>query len=62
MTASFGIATVIPEKEQQSKTLLALADKALYKAKQMGRNNVATTTPEIVSSNPDSSGDINEAS
>jgi diguanylate cyclase (GGDEF)-like protein len=62
VTASFGIATVIPEKEQQSKTLLALADRALYKAKQQGRNNVATTTPEVVSGNPDASGDINEAS
>jgi diguanylate cyclase (GGDEF)-like protein len=48
VTASFGVATVIPNRSQQSRMLVALADKALYEAKQKGRNQVVSSTPELV--------------
>ena len=47
ITISFGVATVIPQREQESRLLLALADKALYKAKEQGRNRVVPIVPEI---------------
>jgi diguanylate cyclase (GGDEF)-like protein len=40
ITVSFGVATVIPQREQSSTILVSFADKALYKAKQLGRNRV----------------------
>ena len=49
ITASFGVATIVPRKEQQSNNLVSRADKALYKAKQDGRNCVATISPEFLS-------------
>lgn len=42
VTASFGVATVIPGRDQQSTVLLSEADKALYRAKQGGRDSVVT--------------------
>jgi diguanylate cyclase (GGDEF)-like protein len=53
VTASFGVATLIPQKEQQSKTLLSRADKALYKAKQQGRNQIAVSQVELISNDED---------
>ena len=38
VTLSLGIATMVPDHETSAETLVALADKALYKAKKNGRN------------------------
>ena len=40
MTASFGVAYVVPDGATSAQALLAAADKALYQAKQSGRNRV----------------------
>jgi diguanylate cyclase (GGDEF)-like protein len=40
ITASFGIATVIPDKDSSIEQLLSMADKQLYAAKKAGRNQV----------------------
>ncbi|OYT90329.1 MAG: hypothetical protein CFE43_18935 [Burkholderiales bacterium PBB3] len=40
MTASFGVAYVVPDGSVSAQELLAAADKALYQAKQSGRNQV----------------------
>jgi diguanylate cyclase (GGDEF)-like protein len=40
ITASFGVGTVIPRRELTPKTLIGRVDKALYEAKQAGRNRV----------------------
>jgi diguanylate cyclase (GGDEF)-like protein len=48
VTASFGVATIIPKREQQSRILVSKADKALYAAKKQGRNRVVTITPELI--------------
>ena len=40
MTASFGVAYVVPDGAVTAQGLLAAADKALYQAKQSGRNQV----------------------
>jgi len=48
VTASFGVATLIPQREQQSKVLLSRADKALYNAKQQGRNQIAVSQVELI--------------
>ena len=44
VTASFGVASVIPDFETEKTSLIAKADHALYQAKQSGRNSVATAT------------------
>lgn len=38
VTISIGVATLIPTDDQQPATLISLADKALYRAKEQGRN------------------------
>lgn len=45
VTSSFGIASHESEAEITSDMLFALADKALYEAKEKGRNRVITTSP-----------------
>ncbi len=40
LTISVGVATAIPERGSQPETLIAAADKALYEAKNNGRNQV----------------------
>ena len=51
ITASFGVATIIPQREMLSSVLVSMADKALYEAKQGGRNRVITMDPEIIEYN-----------
>lgn len=41
VTASFGVATVIPQSDDSSSSLLYKADKALYIAKENGRDRIA---------------------
>jgi len=45
VTASFGVATLIPDARSSPKVLIANADEALYKAKEIGRNNVVAVRP-----------------
>ncbi|MGD2181595.1 diguanylate cyclase [Lusitaniella coriacea] len=45
ITLSFGVATIIPEGKTQSTTLIAMADKALYLAKQRGRDRIEYNEP-----------------
>ena len=46
ITASFGVAEYLPEADTVEK-LISLADKAMYWAKQMGRNRVAQYAPIV---------------
>ena len=41
VTASLGVAMLYPNKDQPEKTIISLADAALYEAKRSGRNRVA---------------------
>ncbi len=43
VTISIGVATTRPEGHNSSEALLKVADKALYRAKEMGRNQVSNT-------------------
>jgi diguanylate cyclase (GGDEF)-like protein len=45
VTASFGVATIIPRPEQQPRILISRADKAMYQAKQKGSNCVVVADP-----------------
>lgn len=47
VTASFGVATIVPARELLPRVLLAKADKALYAAKHQGRNRVVVYQPEL---------------
>ena len=49
VTASFGVAMVIPQKDQYSHNLVSRADKALYMAKKDGRNRVVAFSPQLIS-------------
>jgi diguanylate cyclase (GGDEF)-like protein/PAS domain S-box-containing protein len=48
VTASIGIAT-FPDDGQNGETLLRNADAAMYRAKELGRNNFQLCTPELTS-------------
>ncbi|MBW4679864.1 MAG: diguanylate cyclase [Microcoleus vaginatus WJT46-NPBG5] len=43
-TLSLGVATIIPTQEFSPKTLISVADKALYLAKNQGRNRITSET------------------
>lgn len=45
VTASLGVAAILPTGDVQAQALIAAADEALYKAKQNGRNRVVVQTP-----------------
>jgi diguanylate cyclase (GGDEF)-like protein/PAS domain S-box-containing protein/putative nucleotidyltransferase with HDIG domain len=49
ITASLGVASIIPSKDASAKKLLENADKALYIAKRNGRNRVESYTEEKTS-------------
>lgn len=57
VTASFGVSTMVPQREQQPRVLIARADKALYAAKQAGRNRVVAQTPELYIDNSNEGGE-----
>jgi diguanylate cyclase (GGDEF)-like protein/PAS domain S-box-containing protein len=46
LTISLGVSTTIPKKDSSQVKLISLADKALYKAKQEGRNRVVRAIDE----------------
>jgi len=41
VTVSIGVASLVPADQQKPEELIAIADRALYRAKQIGRNCVA---------------------
>jgi diguanylate cyclase (GGDEF)-like protein len=43
LTVSFGVASVVPNKESNPDALIARADAALYEAKRRGRNCVVAS-------------------
>ena len=47
LTISVGVATYEPGRDRSTATILELADRALYTAKQRGRNQVATAHAEL---------------
>jgi diguanylate cyclase (GGDEF)-like protein len=48
ITASFGVASAIPDMQTTPETLVADADKALYEAKHNGRNCVRAAAPRLI--------------
>lgn len=44
ITVSMGVSTMVPKRDIPEKTILEMADKALYQAKKKGRNRVAIAT------------------
>jgi diguanylate cyclase (GGDEF)-like protein len=51
VTISIGVATVHPTAEESPNGLIAAADEALYRAKDMGRNRVVTQHAAVLASN-----------
>jgi diguanylate cyclase (GGDEF)-like protein len=47
MTASIGVAAMVPGGDDTSEQLFRMADQALYEAKRSGRNRVVQWTPEL---------------
>jgi len=48
VTMSLGVSSIVPNHKQLPDDLIAVADKALYMAKQNGRNRVETASPELL--------------
>ncbi|MEX2525174.1 MAG: diguanylate cyclase [Gammaproteobacteria bacterium] len=48
VTMSFGVATIIPRRDQDTHKLITLADNALYEAKHNGRNRVVASKPGVL--------------
>ena len=46
VTASFGVATFVPDAAADPAGLVSAADAALYRAKSAGRNRVESASPE----------------
>jgi len=46
VTVSIGVASRVPQRGQHADSLIAAADRALYRAKQSGRNRVERAAPE----------------
>ena len=49
VTISAGVASLVPGQETAPRQLVQLADEALYRAKQEGRNRLRTASPEALS-------------
>ncbi|RUR42421.1 diguanylate cyclase [Vreelandella populi] len=47
VTVSIGVATHVPASQEERSTLVSMADEALYRAKQQGRNRTATPPREL---------------
>ena len=52
VTMSLGAATLVPSPEQEGKILTKLADEALYRAKEAGRNRMISAPPKRDSDSP----------
>ena len=50
VTCSIGISTIIPQIGEKTHTIIEVADRLLYQAKESGRNQIATSYPRIESS------------
>jgi diguanylate cyclase (GGDEF)-like protein len=50
LTISFGIASASPEPDQSPHSLISQADRALYQAKQQGRDRIICHSPSIITS------------
>jgi diguanylate cyclase (GGDEF)-like protein len=48
VTLSFGVAALVPTADTQPKTLIEAADKALYKAKALGRNTIVKSSEKFI--------------
>ncbi len=48
VTLSLGVATLVPDKDNSAEQLVLLADEALYEAKENGRNQSLSKTPELL--------------
>ncbi|MEO0536023.1 MAG: diguanylate cyclase [Cyanobacteria bacterium P01_A01_bin.123] len=55
ITLSLGIASIIPKRHLSMERLTTLADKALYRAKLLGRNQIAVYSATDLDHNPDAS-------
>lgn len=53
ITLSFGVAALVPSAETQPKALIEAADKALYKAKALGRNTIVKNYGKCSEDMPD---------